>query len=154
MILLQDALARRVEEITRDLTMPTASGVKALNVVSGFLPPPREGDQDDEFAVAVRLFEGDDDMDQMADAAKATAKVAIKVVTKTKDVQLGQRMTLMIMERIRKNLHEYPFLEQRYRAILPLKWQAPNGETWPLWEGYMLTTWVVPMPQENWNEGD
>ena len=149
-LLLVEELCQFIARFTADYEVEMPDGTtKSPQIVNGFLPPKRDDDRDDdeEPMILIRLADGQDEWHEDTTQAIAVAHTTIIVRTAAWDVTKGPQQTLNLTARIRQRIYASPILAHRYRAIYPLKWKAPEGNTFPLWQGEMTVPWIVPIPQ-------
>lgn len=122
----------------------------SMTVVQGFLPPKRTNPTEDyeKYAVMIRYDDGEADWFGGEDQSKSINRIKICVRTWSDDVQLGPQNTINLMAMIQRKIYEHPILARKYRAIFPLKWKAPDGQSYPIWQGEMTIPYIVPMVQE------
>jgi hypothetical protein len=122
----------------------------AMTVIKGFLPPKRTEPTEDyeKYCIVVRYADGEADWNAGEDQAKSTNRINIIVRTWSDDVQLGPQNTINLMAMIQREIYSNPILVNKYRAVFPLKWKAPDGQSFPIWQGEMTIPYIVPMVQE------
>lgn len=156
-IMLVDEICAFLEEIFEDYLVEDGTGkVWPITIINSFLPPKKTDKDEDyeKFCILVRVLEGEDNFSQADGMVIATIRTIIAVRTASMDVKIGPKNTLNLMQRIRQRIYASPILAKRFRAVFPLKWKAPAGDTLPFWQGEMTIPWIMPVPQELWIKGD
>jgi len=122
----------------------------SVAVVQGFLPAKRSETIEDyeKCCVLIRYDDGEADWIAGEDQSKATNRITIAVRTWSNDVQIGPQNTIVLMAMIQRQIYAHPILGNKYRATFPIKWKAPEGHTFPIWQGEMTIPYIVPMVQE------
>jgi hypothetical protein len=149
-LLLSD-LTDFLNKVVKDYVVEDENGVQwPVLVVQGWLPPKRttSDEADEGFCIMARYEDGEADFNVPEDQSKSINRVSIAVRTTSNDVQMGPQNTINLMAMIQRRIYEHPILNKRYRATFPMKWTAPVGHTWPIWEGTMTIPYYVPMIQE------
>lgn len=146
---LNEALSKRIEEATHDLSLETREGdFVSPQVVTGFAPPPREeGSPKSPFIVAVPV-KGD-----IGNDGYHRVKMGIVISVYSKDFRAADWLTT-IASRIIRNLREKPTLADRYLLEYPIEWDMMFDEQpYPFWQIQMLTEFTIPAPVALPDEG-
>lgn len=142
---LSEALARRLEEVVKDLRLPPqrdASAPRVPLVIRGFPPTKRANGEAEQPFVIVCPADG-----QVESYNEHRVRVGIVVgVFEEEDFAAGADWLLVFAERIIQSLQEKPTLEKRYVLRHPISWNIMFDQPYPLWQLEMMTEWVVQAP--------
>lgn len=108
---------------------------------------PNEDFEDDSFypLVIVSLQKVEDADISEGDGSTATVGLTIGVHGEDK---LAWMDLLSIMERIRQRVLIFRKLDNRFRLILPTKWETIEAQPYPFWFGYGTLVYQIAQPQE------
>jgi len=149
--MLADGVVDFITGLFVDYTVADEKGKEwPLAVVKGFLPPKRTEEIEDfeKYCILVRYADGEADWIAVEDQSKSINRLLIFVRTWSGDVQLGPQNTINLMAMIQQRLYATPIVAKKYRATYPMKWTAPDGQSYPIWQGEMTIPFFVPMVQE------
>lgn len=142
-VILLEELARYLKLANKDYRL-TDEAVKnnPLTVVPGFLK--RRENADEQFFphIVPRLIRGTDTDDG------STATVRIYFGTYCEDVADGWRELFNLMEHSRQALLKQRTIADKFRLLLPIKYEMPEEQPYPEWVGYMDVIYTIYQPQE------
>ena len=132
-----------LEKVVSDYRLPVKNGEpRSPNVLNGYLPPKRSGQNDDYPFVLVRPDSGQSEEEQ----TEVTVSIIIGCYTEEFD---GHEYCLNIMQRIRTALTSLPngILADKYVLDFPFRWENYPEQPYPQWLLEIETKWVFNTPQ-------
>lgn len=116
-------------------------GDKAVTVYQQHIPD-EDFQNDSYYPLAIVSWQGSKDEDD-----GSTAKIGVTFGTYGMDAPAWQDL-LSIMERARQRLLIFRKLDNRFRLILPTKWETIEAQPYPFWFGYATLTYQIGQPNE------
>ncbi|MGG3448633.1 hypothetical protein ABER98_01730 [Domibacillus aminovorans] len=148
---LQAGLKKRLEKVFEHELFHAPNGERVpLTIIEQKLP--KKTKKEDEFypLILVKLFDGEKRTE------KDDNKVNVGFVIGTFDGapnHQGYQDVTHIMNKIIKNLHEYPSVDDQFELSFPLRWAIIDEETEPYYHGGIEATFIVPEPISQHLEG-
>lgn len=160
---LTDALRAEIANAVKDLMLPTETqGLRAPQVIDGWLPTKRSTNAEDFPFIVVRAEEAT----TTADKTEVTVSIIIGCYSKGVEalntdnrpyyIMDGHKHCLNVMTRIRERLGSLfnGVLNKRYILQPPMTWSMAAEQAYPLWQLDMVTKWVFNAPAVTFHTAD
>ena len=140
---LMDNLAIFLQAAVADYSTRQPSGKRAVKVYAGYPPVRMSADEQASFVYA--LVTGAQDT---ADGDMSTATVEIGFSIYDNSDAEDWRSLYNIMEHVRQHLLKHRFVAGRHRLMLPLKFEVPEMQPAPQWQGKITAIYTIGQPYE------
>ena len=140
---LMDNLAILLQAAVADYSTRQPSGKRAVKVYAGYPPARMSADEQASFVYA--LVTGAQDA---ADGDMSTATVEIGFSIYDNSDADDWRSLYNIMEHVRQHLLKHRFVAGRHRLMLPLKFEVPEMQPAPQWQGKITAIYTIGQPYE------
>ena len=154
-------LAERLAELVSNTLLYGQDGLLHVpQVIIGDLPQ-RQTEDDDDYPypfVLVKFVDSVDNDEIGTDGGRVTIWVFVGayqegvrdsgyVPTDPIYTNKGWDAVLQVMNRIRLGLLSYRMIRERYSLVLPLQREMAQDQAEPQYLGWFVTTWTMPVPQ-------
>ena len=144
--MLVSAVVREVEAATANYRMKAeGEGDKKVSVYPQHIPDEEFKDNSYYPLVIVSWQKTEDVTEPDNLGAEAVIGLTFGVYGEDKE---AWRDLLSIMERVRQRLLVFRKLENRFRIVLPTKFETIENQPYPYWFGYATLTYTVAQPNE------
>lgn len=131
--------------------LPIKNAPEVMDTLEKPIKRQRQPDNDYFPYVVLRLVEGEEEEND----AMATVRIGIGIYDDSDEME-GYMNLANVIEEIKQAILKVGILDHKYETTDRIKWKIyeDQSETWPMWEGEMLTKWTLPGIQREVDFGD